>query len=78
MASGAAIVNAATIGSGPQRGHNLPVDNMPKVEATVRGVLRVAVSSSFGVREVIPRLPDFLDRHPELRVDLLVSDVRQD
>lgn len=53
-------------------------DHLVGGSGAVRGVLRVAVSSSFGVREVIPRLPDFLDRHPELRVDLLVSDVRQD
>ncbi|MCC2656386.1 MAG: LysR family transcriptional regulator [Panacagrimonas sp.] len=44
----------------------------------LRGRLRVALSSSFGVREVIPRLPVFLAAHPALRIDLLVSDTRQD
>ena len=44
----------------------------------LRGVLRVALSSSFGVREVIPRLPNFLERHPALRVDLGINDARQD
>jgi DNA-binding transcriptional LysR family regulator len=30
------------------------------------------------VRELIPRLPAFLDEHPALRVDLAMSDQRQD
>ena len=44
----------------------------------MRGELRIALSSSFGVREVVPRLPMFLERHPALRIDLDVSDARQD
>lgn len=44
----------------------------------LRGVLRLAMSSSFGVREVIPRLPKFLDRHGALRIELGISDARQD
>lgn len=42
------------------------------------GILRIALSSSFGVREVIPRLPSFLLQHPQLRIDLQVADSRQD
>lgn len=44
----------------------------------LRGVLRVALSSSFGVREVIPRLPAFMRQHPRLRVDLLMNDSHQE
>lgn len=44
----------------------------------LRGTLRIALSASFGVREVVPRLPSFLERHPALRIDLDVSDARQD
>ncbi|MGH8516967.1 MAG: LysR family transcriptional regulator, partial [Panacagrimonas sp.] len=44
----------------------------------LRGRLRVGLSSSFGVREVVPRLPTFLAAHPALRLDLVVSDARQD
>ena len=44
----------------------------------LRGTLRIALSASFGVREVVPRLPTFLERHPALRIDLDVSDARQD
>jgi DNA-binding transcriptional LysR family regulator len=44
----------------------------------LRGVLRVALSSSLSVREVIPRLPVFMRRHPNLRIDLLVNDAHQE
>jgi DNA-binding transcriptional LysR family regulator len=44
----------------------------------LRGVLRVAMSSSFAVREAIPRLPVFMARHPALRIELLMSDQHQD
>lgn len=44
----------------------------------LRGVLRIGLSSSFGVREVIPRLPAFMNDHPELNIDLSISDAHQD
>jgi DNA-binding transcriptional LysR family regulator len=44
----------------------------------LRGLLRVGVSSSFAVREVAPRLPDFMARHPALRVELMLDDQRTD
>jgi DNA-binding transcriptional LysR family regulator len=44
----------------------------------LRGLLRIGLSSSFAVREVIPRLPPFLDKHPTLRLDLVTEDRRQD
>ena len=40
----------------------------------LRGTLRVALSSNFGVREVIPRLPAFMQRYPAVRIELLVDD----
>ena len=42
------------------------------------GRLRVGVATSFATREIIPRLPDFVAQHPNLRVDLVLSDSRQD
>lgn len=42
------------------------------------GALRVAVSSSFAIREVVPRLPAFMRQHPALRLALQMSDQRQD
>lgn len=53
-------------------------DHAARGTGELRGRLRIAMSSSFGVREVIPRLPAFIDQHPSLRVDLVVSDARQD
>jgi DNA-binding transcriptional LysR family regulator len=44
----------------------------------LRGMLRVSLGSSLAVREVTPRLPGFLERHPALQVDLLLVDHRQD
>ena len=44
----------------------------------LRGVLRVGLSSSFAVREVAPRLPVFMERHPRLTVELNTNDQRQD
>ncbi len=44
----------------------------------LRGMLRIGLSSSFAVREVAPRLPAFMDRHPKLKVELITSDQRQD
>jgi len=39
-----------------------------------RGHLRVDVGSSVASRVLLPALPDFLDRHPEIRIDFGVSD----
>lgn len=45
---------------------------------SLRGTIRVALPAVFGTREVIPRLPEFLERHPLLRMELRVSDAYQD
>ena len=42
----------------------------------LRGAVRVAASTSFTVHALIPRLEEFLKRHPKLRIVLLVSDQR--
>lgn len=44
----------------------------------LRGNLRLGLSSNFGLREIIPRLPRFLEKHPELHVTMLFDDQRQD
>lgn len=43
----------------------------------LRGTLRIGLSSSFAVREVIPRLPSFMAQHSALHVDLAVDDQYQ-
>ena len=47
-------------------------------KGALRGSLRIGVSASAAIREVVPRLPAFLAKHPELRIDLAVDDGRQD
>lgn len=42
------------------------------------GVLRVATPVTFGAREMMPRLAPFLEAHPALRVELLMSDRKVD
>jgi DNA-binding transcriptional LysR family regulator len=45
---------------------------------SLHGMLRIAMSGSFGTREVIPRLPGFLAQHPQLRLEFLISDRTDD
>ena len=44
----------------------------------LRGLLRMSMPTSFGIRDVIPRLSAFAARHPKLHVQLLLEDRRQD
>ena len=44
----------------------------------LRGALRIAIGTSLAARMVIPHLKPFLERHPALRVDLMLDDDRQD
>jgi len=53
-------------------------DHAARGSRELRGSLRVAMPSSFGVREIVPVMPGFLARHPSLNVSLLMSDQRQD
>src|SRR3984893_11380492 len=44
----------------------------------LRGILRIGLGTNFAVRDVIPRLSDFMSRHPALRIDLMMGDQRED
>src|ERR1700755_3601914 len=46
--------------------------------AVPRGLVKLAVPMSFGVKEVAPILPDFLQTYPEGTVDLHLSDATVD
>jgi len=52
-------------------------DHAARGTGELRGIIRVAASSSFTVHVVIPRLDDFLRHHPKLRLVLLINDQRQ-
>jgi len=43
-------------------------------EASIRGTLRVTAPASFGRMHLLPALADFFKRHPELTLDLRLSD----
>ena len=53
-------------------------DHAARGTGELRGSLRVAMTLGFGVREVIPLLPGFMQLHPALRIDLSMSDHHQD
>jgi DNA-binding transcriptional LysR family regulator len=40
----------------------------------IRGVLRVSASVAFGTLHIAPALPAFLERHPQLRIDMAIGD----
>jgi DNA-binding transcriptional LysR family regulator len=45
---------------------------------SLRGTIRLAIPVIYGTREIIPRLPKFLAAHPLSRVEMAVTDERQD
>ena len=47
-------------------------------EGELRGIVRISMPGTIGYREVIPRLPAFLAQHPQLRVQVVLEDQRQD
>jgi DNA-binding transcriptional LysR family regulator len=49
-------------------------ENAARGADRVSGVLRVALPATYGVRQIVPLLPPFLDRHPLLKIDLMMSD----
>jgi DNA-binding transcriptional LysR family regulator len=53
-------------------------EQMARRSGELRGMLRVGVGTSLAARIVIPHLKPFLDRHPLLRVDLMLDDEKQD
>src|ERR1700761_7123577 len=53
-------------------------DHVARGTGELRGVLRVALSTSMAVRTVLPRLQRFADRHPKLRMEFTLNDEKQD
>jgi DNA-binding transcriptional LysR family regulator len=44
----------------------------------LRGILRIGLPTNLALREIIPRLSAFMNRHPALQIDLMMEDQRQD
>ncbi|HXH45471.1 MAG TPA: LysR family transcriptional regulator [Bradyrhizobium sp.] len=44
---------------------------------SLHGVTRIAMPVMYGTRAIIPALAPFLAKHPDLKVDLVMSDLRQ-
>ena len=53
-------------------------DNAIRGSDNLRGKLRIAVASIIASRAIVPRLGAFIARHPNLHVELLIDDRRQD
>lgn len=49
-----------------------------KQKTNIHGTLRFAASSTFAQLYIAPCLPKFLERHPDLKLDLRLSDVQFD
>lgn len=48
------------------------------MQDTVRGVLRVSATAAFARGEILPRINEFLQRHPELEVEFQLTDRMMD
>ena len=89
---GARLLNRTTrkltltdVGSGFYDRCRRILDELTEAEGTVtslqtspRGTLRVALPMSFGVEHVTPEIARFLERHPDLHVEMDLSDRRVD
>ncbi|NUU00821.1 LysR family transcriptional regulator [Herbaspirillum robiniae] len=53
-------------------------DHAVRGTGELRGKLRVALTSSLAAREVVPLLPAFMERHPALKVEMMLNDQMQD
>jgi DNA-binding transcriptional LysR family regulator len=45
-----------------------------RAEQDISGMLRVSAPAAFGRHHIVPRLPDFYARYPNLKIDLLLDD----
>jgi DNA-binding transcriptional LysR family regulator len=52
--------------------------NSVRETGEMRGILRIGMPSTMGMRVVIPRLPAFTEAHPHLQIELLLDDRWQD
>lgn len=53
-------------------------ENSVRETGELRGLLRIGMPSTMGIRVIIPRLSAFTERHPLLHLELMLEDKRQD
>lgn len=53
-------------------------ENSVRETGELRGLLRIGMPSTMGIRVVIPRLAAFTERHPRLHLELMLEDQWQD
>jgi len=53
-------------------------ENSVRETGELRGLLRIGMPSTMGIRVIIPRLSAFTERHPQLHLELLLEDKWQD
>jgi DNA-binding transcriptional LysR family regulator len=53
-------------------------DHAARGTGELRGLLRIALSTSSAVRNVLPRMARFADQHPNLRIEFVLNDEKQD
>ncbi len=53
-------------------------DHAARGTGELRGMLRIALSTSFAIRTVLPCLSPFAERHPKLRIEFVLNDEKQD
>jgi DNA-binding transcriptional LysR family regulator len=53
-------------------------ENSVRETGELRGVLRLAMPSTMAMRVILPRLAGFTERHPSLRIDVMLDDRWQD
>ena len=49
-------------------------NEVARFRAHPKGLLRINVGTAFGMHQLAPALPDFLARHPEMQVELTLTD----
>ena len=53
-------------------------DEIGRTRRGPTGLLRIGVGTAFGMHQLVPALPRFLERHPGIRLELSVTDRRLD
>ena len=60
-----------------QEGEAVEADVMDR-STSLRGLIRVAAPMSFGIQRLAPLLPEFMQQHPEVELDLSFNDQQMD